>query len=139
MKRAGEVDRDDRVPTFDREVLDLGDVLDAGVVHEDVDAAELRCGELHHVLDLAGFAHVGTVVLGANTERFDLGLGCFGIAEAVEHDVCALLGESLGNGEANAAGGPRDKRGFAFEHEDQSPDELGCNETIIRTTTSPFS
>jgi len=138
VEGAREVDRDDRVPTFGREVLDLGHVLDAGVVDQDVDAAESVGRELHHVLDLIGLAHVGAVVFGAHAECGDLRLGRLGVAEAVEHDVRALLGEGAGDGEPDAAGGPRDKSGFAFEHEDESPDELGCDEKIIRTRTALF-
>ena len=58
-----EVDRDDRVPALDRELLDRRDVLDAGVVDEDVDAAEVGLGRVgHHRLDLGRLAHVGAVV-----------------------------------------------------------------------------
>ena len=38
-KRGREVDRDHRVPFLERKLLDRRHVLDAGVVHEDVDAA----------------------------------------------------------------------------------------------------
>jgi hypothetical protein len=46
------------------------------------------------------------------------------------------LRQRLRDTKADATGGPRDKRGFAFEHDDQSPDELGCDETIIFIATS---
>ena len=44
-------------------------VLDAGVVHQDVDAAELRRGVLHHVLDLGRLAHVGAVIGHLDAQR----------------------------------------------------------------------
>ena len=50
--------RDDRVPLLGREVLDVGHVLDAGVVDEHVDAAELFFRKGHHGLDLGRLAHV---------------------------------------------------------------------------------
>ena len=40
MKRGAQVDRDDRVPPVLGKIVDLGDVLDAGIVDQDVDAAE---------------------------------------------------------------------------------------------------
>jgi hypothetical protein len=46
-----------------------------------------------------------------------------------------LLRKCLRDTEADAAGGPRGKRGFAFERDDRSPDELGCSETIVSIAT----
>lgn len=41
MEGGGEVDRDDRVPLLDRKLLDWRDVLDTGIVDEDVDATSV--------------------------------------------------------------------------------------------------
>jgi hypothetical protein len=40
VERRAQVDGDDRVPAFGRKVLDRRHMLDAGVVDQDVDAAE---------------------------------------------------------------------------------------------------
>jgi hypothetical protein len=83
-----------------REVLDRGHVLDAGVVDQDVQLAELGLGGLDHVGDLVGLGHVGAVV-----EHLDaMLLGQFGagpldgvhLAQAVEDDVDALGRERVG-------------------------------------------
>ena len=94
-KARAQVDRDDRVPLRDGKVLDRRDVLDAGVVDEDVDAAELARRVGHHGLDLGRLAHVGAVVAGLHAERGDLRLRPVDIAEAVEHDVRALARQAL--------------------------------------------
>jgi hypothetical protein len=44
VEGGGQVDRDDLVPFLDRELLDRRDELDAGIVDEDVDRAELGLG-----------------------------------------------------------------------------------------------
>ena len=40
VEGGGQVDRNDRIPLVDRKLLDWGDVLDAGIVDEDIHAAE---------------------------------------------------------------------------------------------------
>ncbi len=59
VKRRREVDRDDRVPALFREVDDRRDMLDPGIVDEDVDGAELahRLGD--ETTDLHRLGHVG--------------------------------------------------------------------------------
>ena len=54
VERRREVDRDDRVPFLDREILDIGDMLDAGIVHQDVDRAEALFRRLDHAAISAG-------------------------------------------------------------------------------------
>jgi hypothetical protein len=57
-----QVDREDLVP-FGEGNSSIGrDVLDAGVVHQDVDAAEDLDRVAHHGLDGFGLAHVRVVV-----------------------------------------------------------------------------
>ena len=51
VERRRQVERQDRVPFVDRELVDRRDVLDAGVVDEDVDGAEFRERLAHHRLD----------------------------------------------------------------------------------------
>ena len=107
VEHGRQVQRDDGVPLLDREVLDRRGVLDAGVVDQDVDAAELA----HRVVDQAAhglaLGQVGAVVHDAHAmlagqpgaRIFDLG----GVAEAVQDDIGALLGERAGDAEADAA------------------------------------
>ncbi len=96
-----QVERDDRFILLGREILDRADVLDAGIVDEDVDAAE-ACDRL---LDEAGglFAlhQVGAVVDDAAARMILLELGedaldIFGLAEAVDDDVGARLRQMRG-------------------------------------------
>ena len=49
-----EVDGDDLVPLLGRELLDRGDVLDAGIVDEHVESAEARLRLADHGGDLIG-------------------------------------------------------------------------------------
>jgi len=58
------------------------------------------------------------VVFDLDAESGNFSARAFRVAETIEHDVRALLRRGLGNSKADATGGPRDKRGFAFEHDD---------------------
>ena len=69
-KCGGKVDRDDRVPLLLREILDVRDKLDAGIVHQDVDAAHRLFGLDPHSRDFTRLAHVRAAIANANTELF---------------------------------------------------------------------
>ena len=108
MEGGRQIDGDDRVPFFDREILDRRDELDAGIVDENVERTELALRIGDHRGDLGRLRHIGAVV-----ERFDpeiffdigpLGLDRRRIAHAVNDDIDAFLGERAGDGEADAAG-----------------------------------
>jgi hypothetical protein len=116
-----EIDRDDRVPLLDRKVLDVGHMLDARVVDQDVHAAEVAPRVGDEVRDVAGLAHVGAVVAHLHAELADLLLRAVDIAESVEHDVGALARQAEGDAEADAAGGSGHQRSLSFEH-----GELSC-------------
>jgi hypothetical protein len=94
VEAGAEVDRQDGVPGVDRELLHRRHVLDAGVVDEQVDGAELRDGLAHHAFDLVGLAHVGRVVADLHVMPLDQVEAQFfdvvQVAEAIEHDVGAL-------------------------------------------------
>ena len=62
VKRTGQIDRDHRVPAVGGKILDLGDVLDTGVVNQNVDAAEGRLSRLDHRGDGRRVAHIGVVI-----------------------------------------------------------------------------
>ncbi len=75
---------------------------------------------LDHGGDLGGLGHVGgridrldaELLLDAGALLLDLGL----VAEAVDQDVGAVLGEGAGDAEADARGGAGDDRVFPFKH-----------------------
>ena len=54
VEGGGEIDGDDGVPLVDRELVDGRDMLDAGVVHQNVDRAVGLSGLGHHLGDLVG-------------------------------------------------------------------------------------
>ena len=66
MKRARQVDGDDRVPLLGREFLDRRDVLNAGIVDDNVDPAELLLCSSEERSDLIGLGHVGPVKADTN-------------------------------------------------------------------------
>lgn len=121
VERRREVQREHRIPAVDRETLDRSDVLDPGVVHQDVDAAVAQIDVREHRLDLVGFREVGAFVVDIDArfggelraQPFDLGR----VSETVEHDARALCGERPGDAQSDAAGGAGDECELAFEHD----------------------
>ena len=117
MKRGRQVDRDHRIPTLFRKIDDLGDVLNAGIVDQDVDRAEFAhrihdelsdLGRLRHVC--GGVADADAVLLGDTVAQ---PLDRRRIAKAVQHHIAALGRQSAGDAEPDAAGRAGDDRGFA--------------------------
>gem|GEM_PF-3357564 len=120
VKGRGQVDRDDRVPFAGREILDLLDILDARIVHEDIDLPE----GLRRALDQGG-AILGLRHIRTDIAHFGPGFGgqCFGHAARfvgmgmiVDDDLAALLRENLRDPEADAAGRAGHDGHFALEH-----------------------
>ena len=129
MKRSDHVDRDHRVPPVLGEVDDLGDVLDAGVVDQDVDAAELPHGRRPRVRGSAPAwtcrprnRRRATPYFPASSARsFSISPGSpnpFSISAA------ALGRQRGGDAETDPAGRPGDNRSFTFEH--YSPPDIAC-------------
>ena len=79
-------------------------MLNARVVHQNIDLAKTLGGKGHYGLNIAGLAHVGAVVGHVHAERTDLGLRAFGVAKTVEHNVGALARQRLGDAQTNTAG-----------------------------------
>src|SRR6185436_2273630 len=100
-------------------VLDRRDVLDAGVVDKDVNAAERGPGPGDEVGDLRRLGHVGAIVFDLDATllrqvdalRFYRRL----VAEAIQHDVAPLPGKCLGNGLSDTARRSGDEDGFTLE------------------------
>ncbi len=106
VERRGQVDGDDRVPLFRREILDRGDMLDAGIVDEHVHRAEAFGGGGDQRPAPVGFRHVGLDV----NDLARMVLGHFGgecvilavVGVGIQHNVEAVCGKSFGDGEADA-------------------------------------
>jgi hypothetical protein len=84
VERGAEIDGDNGIPFVRRKVLDPRHVLDAGVVHQDVDAAQLALGVGHEAGDLRGLAHVGGVV-----RDLDAGLAGDDVAQRIDRIAIA--------------------------------------------------
>jgi len=69
VKRRRQIDREHRVPAFLGEVDNRRNMLDPGVVDEDVDGAELARRLADEAADLRGLRHVGREVQGAHAMR----------------------------------------------------------------------
>ena len=91
-------------------------MLDAGVVDQHIERAELGLAGAHHGFDLGRLGHVGAVIGHAATKRFNLGLGGGHIAKAIEHHIGAAAGQHQRHAQADAAGRSGDQGGASFEH-----------------------
>ncbi len=95
-------------------------MLDARVIHQHVDRAELRDGALEHRGDRRRPRHVGTVVGHGDAvsrsqpggDALDLGA----LAEAVQHDVGAFAGQARRDAKPDAGGRAGDECGLSLEH-----------------------
>jgi hypothetical protein len=122
VEGARQVDGDDRIPFLDRKFLDRRDELDARIVDEDIDAAELFCSRCHHAGDGCAIGHVGAVIDDLHiVQAGEFGADVFylvGIAEAVEHHIGALRSEAARDAKTDATCRAGDDRGFSGQHGD---------------------
>ena len=120
MESRRHVDGDDALPHVFREVSHRRHVLDAGIVDQNVHAAELLGRERNHVADLGRLAHVGGRMnhLDAVVRRQFAanGFDRSGVAKAIQQQVAALLGQRRGNAQSDAAGGAGNDRIAMLEH-----------------------
>ena len=119
MKGGRQIDRHDGVPLFGRKLLQRRNVLDAGIVHKNVEpAVGLQYG-FDHLADGGWLRHVGGGISRADFElRDDFRLRArdlVGLAEPVEDDVRTGGGQGLCNAQSDAAGRARDQRYLAVE------------------------
>ena len=116
-----EVDRQDRLPPGRRELLDRRHELDARVVDQDVERAEFRLGLAHHPGDLLALAHVGAVIayldVAARGQAGAQALDRRRLAEAVQGEVAAGLGERGRDAEPDAAGRAGHQGRFTLERQ----------------------
>ncbi|MNE24125.1 hypothetical protein D3C80_1174060 [compost metagenome] len=94
-------------------------MLNAGVVDQDVEAAELAMRRGHHVGDLIRLGHVGGMIEDANARLGgQVGTGLFddgGVAQAVQHHVAAALRDSARQSQADAGRRAGDDGHLALE------------------------
>ena len=114
---AFEVEVEDGVVVGFGDVPEVSAFLDAGVVDEDVAAAELIPGGVDEGLAAGGFGDVGLHGDGLSASLggdLFLGIfGAFGVAVVVDDEGCAFAGEADGDGLADAGGGSCDDGDFA--------------------------
>ena len=66
QKGCRQIDGNDRIPAIQRKFLDRRGVLDTGVIHQDIDAAELVRGQLDHARNIGWASHIGRAVAHAH-------------------------------------------------------------------------
>ena len=128
VEGAGEIDRQNRIPFLDRKIFDRRDMLDTGVVDDDVDTAEFVFGQSDHRFYFARDRHIGRVVQYLDlvlvrdvpADGFDLSR----IAEAVKHDIRAAGGKPARDTKPDPAGGSCDDGGLSGQHADNRSELL---------------
>ncbi len=112
VKRGAQIHREDGVPLLRWKLVNRSDVLDASVVHEDVNATENLRRLRDHRLDLRWALHVCTRVDYPHTVLlFQVranALDLVRVPEAVEHHIGACARQRSRDAETDAAGGTSD-------------------------------
>ena len=122
MEDSIQVQCNDVVPLADREVVDIGDVLDAGVVDENVDTAALLAA--HHPLYLVDLHEICVVEEDLDFVRvghvLQQRLNIFAATKTIQHDVAPPAGEGLGYAQTDTRGGPCHQGKFGRQrHEEE--------------------
>src|SRR6266568_6270984 len=107
MERGAQINRQYGVPFLHRKRFHRADMLDAGIIYDDVDVAEECRGMIRQSIDGFGLAHIRSIVVRGHAalrcdvvaDRLDL----LTIAEAVEQDVGATGRERTGDPETDTA------------------------------------
>jgi hypothetical protein len=118
-KHAGEIDVDDLLPFFKRQVFERnGRRAHAGVVEENVEAAERVLGFGEEQIDVARLADIGGNRQRLDAELFDFGDGFFErlLAAAGDDDGVAILCERKRRGFADAGAAAGDEGDFLRWH-----------------------
>jgi hypothetical protein len=98
VKRTRQIDGDDLVPLLDREILDLLDMLDAGIVDQDVDRRRRSCSAVRDQAAISAGLPCrpdGRAPLPSMADSSSLRIASIssGLSEAVDDDVVALAGK----------------------------------------------
>ena len=114
VEHGRQVHRDDGIPAIFGKRLERGDMLDAGVVDQNVDRASAfdHCGDRGGLAQVRGVVHDGHAVAGKVVLQL---AGMLRRGNAVERDRGALGSEFSGNGQSDAAGRSSDEGGAAGE------------------------
>jgi hypothetical protein len=113
-----QVDVDLLVPAILQHVQERRRGLDAGVVDQHIDGAELLDGALHHGIHRGRIGHVGLDGDGPRTAGGQLAgqrLGFGFEAEVVHHHIGPSRAKGLGNGVPDPAARPRDDGDLALQ------------------------
>jgi hypothetical protein len=120
MESGRQIDGDDRVPALGREIFDGGGVLYAGIVHENIDAAQFTRRGFDQLLNLGRLRQIGGIEMGFDAEITDDPLSLLfdreRVAKAVQHDLAAGLGKGPSDAEPYAACRSCDDGCFAAQH-----------------------
>ena len=117
VKRRRQIDRQDRVPFLDRKLFERRNVLDAGIVDQNIEPPVTGDDRRDHLGDRVTAGHVSRGITDIDAEiggqlvfgPVDLGRN----AKAVQHHRRAGVRQRAGNPEPDAAGRARDKRDLA--------------------------
>jgi hypothetical protein len=124
QKRSHEVDGEDLPQRLDRVIDERAGLFDAGVVHDDVQAAKVRDGCIDQAVHLFGLRHIGLDRAHATAEGGD---GCLRlpnharIADVIDDDGSAFAREGHRDRLTNARPGPGDDGNFVAQPHDSSP------------------
>ena len=117
VERTLHIDVDDGIPLGLAHAHDQAVFGDAGVVHQDVDAAEIGYNLLYHglgSLEVGGVGGIGAHLHAEGFQLFHRLLGGFVDDQVRKGDVGALGGIFKGDGFADAPGGTRNEGHLSF-------------------------
>ena len=137
MERGAQVNGENRIPLRHREIFHRGSVLDTGIIDENIHLPELLQRGCHQCFIALGRGNVRVAEQAldavAGFEFFRQGLSLGGVHQAVQHDIGAGIGQSIGHGIADATGGAGHQRGFSFQHTVTSQTMDGCQSDGIES------
>ena len=108
MKCGTQIDGYDGIPAFNWEIFNLGDMLYASVVDQDIDSTKLFSGLAHHLRNLSRLRHISAAVPCAYaillSSIFLKLINSCSIAKAVKQNMSTLSSKSLSNAQTYARG-----------------------------------
>jgi hypothetical protein len=119
MEGGRKIDGKYLVPFLNREGFYWSDMLNAGVIDDDVNRSETMGGLIGHPQNGIGTRHVGIAISDIDImrggKRLALHLDVVAVAETIEHHGSAGFGECLGDTKADTARGAGDDRSPTFQ------------------------
>ena len=112
MEGGIEIDADDFFPFGDRKILDRRDMLDPGIVDQDIDRSEGRFGLVDHCGNGLAIQHIGWAIAHFHAEFLGQSVGQLGnfacIPQAVQRDIDTLFGQRTRHRQTNSRSGTGD-------------------------------